>query len=384
MKIPILRVPFDEDDISFIKEGIENVLRSGQLTMNGRVAEFERLFARFCGTRYAVATNSGTSSIEMALRAIGVEGSSVIVPSNTYMATPIAVVKAGAKVVFAECQKENFQIDPDDIERKITPRVKAVIVVHIGGIISPHFDRIKRICEEKGVLLIEDAAHAHGAVFKNKMAGSLALAGSFSFYPTKVFTTAEGGMLTTDSEEIYQKAIVLREHGKADHNRNIHVEFGDNWRFSEIHAVLGIRQMAKSEWILKQRRDIARFYDQRLTGLNGINLVRIPDTVISAYYKYMLYINEDIDRDRLKLVLKNRYDICLPGEVYSDPCHSQPVFGKYPEKVDNNKNDSFPVTDYVCRHHICLPLYPGLARHELEYIVTSLKEAVDECSGNRR
>jgi dTDP-4-amino-4,6-dideoxygalactose transaminase len=381
MNIPILRVPYDESDIRFIKDGIEKVLRSGHLTMNGRVAEFEELFARFCNTKYAVATNSGTSSIEIALRAIGVEGSSVIVPSNTYMATPIAVVKAGAKVIFAECQKENFQIDPDDIERKITPRVKAVIVVHIGGIISPHFDRIKRICQENNIFLIEDAAHAH--VFKNKMAGSLALAGSFSFYPTKVFTTAEGGMLTTDNEQIYRKAIVLREHGKADHKQNVHVEFGDNWRFSEIHAVLGIRQMAKSEWILKQRRNIARFYDQNLAGLNGISLVKIPDEVISAYYKYMVYIDEAIDRGRLKQLLKDRYDICLPGEVYSHPCHSQPVFGKYPEKMDNKKSDSFPVTDYVCARHICLPLYPGLTLRELEYIVASLKEAVYECSRNR-
>ena len=382
MKIPILRVPYSEDDIKFIKDEIEKVLRSGYLTMNGRVAEFEKSFAEFCNTKYAVATNSGTSSIEIVLRAMEVEGSTVIVPSNTYMATPIAVVKAGARVIFAECQKENLQLDPDDIERKIQPDTKGVIIVHIGGIISPHFDKIKKICDKKGLFLIEDAAHAHGATIDNRKAGSLALAGSFSFYPTKVLTTAEGGMLTTDSEEIYKQAIILREHGKADHGYNVHTEFGDNWRFSEIHAVLGIRQMQKAGWILSERRRVAKFYDDGIKKINGINSVVIPSNIYSAYYKYIAYLDEDIKRDELKSILKEKHEIVLPGEVYSDPCHSQPVFKKYPDKMVN-KDDKFPITEYVCKHHICLPLYPGLSEKECEYIISSLKEAANECLSNR-
>ena len=202
MEIPILRIHYSEDDIRFIKDEIDKTLRSGYLTMSKRVQEFENKFSAFCGTRYAVGTNSGTSSLEIILRALGVDGSTVIVPSNTYMATPIAVVNAGGRVIFAECQKENLQIDPDDMEQKIQMNTRAVVIVHIGGIISPHLNRIRDICKKRELLLIEDAAHAHGATIDGEMAGTLGIAGSFSFYPTKVMTTAEGGMLTTDNDEI--------------------------------------------------------------------------------------------------------------------------------------------------------------------------------------
>ncbi len=384
MEIPLLRLQYDEDDISYIRKEIEKVLKSGYLTMGSRVREFEERFADFCGVKYAVATNSGTSSIEIILRAIGVEGSTVIVPSNTYMATPIAVVKAGGRVIFAECRRDDFQLDPDDIEGKIQSDTKGVIIVHIGGIISPHFDRIKEICEKRGLFLIEDAAHAHGATIDGRMAGSLAFAGSFSFYPTKVLTTAEGGMMTTDSGELYKKALILREHGKADHDFNVHTEFGDNWRFSEIHAVLGIRQMEKAGWILDERRKIARFYDERLAGAEGIRLLGIPSNIEPSYYKYIVYLDDRLKRDELKTLMKERYGVSLTGEVYSDPCHSQPVFRKYPDKIANREDDRFPETEYVCRQHICLPLYPGLSEKEAEYVVSSLKEAVNECLDNRR
>jgi len=383
MKIPILRIHYDDDDISFIKNEVEKVLRSGYLTMSERVSEFEKRFADFCGVKYAVGTNSGTSSLEIILRTIGIEGSTVIVPSNTYMATPIAVIKAGGRVIFAECEKENLQIDPDDVERKIQVDTKGVIIVHIGGNISPHLGKIKEICVEKDLFLIEDAAHAHGATIDGKTAGSLSLAGSFSFYPTKVLTTAEGGMITTNNEKIYRKALVLREHGKADHNFNVHVEFGDNWRFSEIHAVLGIQQLNKVDWILKQRRRIAALYDEMLRDVPGIDPVKIPKNVESSYYKYIAFLDEELNRDTLKKNLKEKYGIALTGEVYSDPCHSQPVFKKYPRTMANSQEDTFPITDYVCKRHICLPLYPGLTYEEVEYVVSSLKKCITNLNVNK-
>lgn len=373
MKIPILRIPFTEDEIKSIKEEVDKILRSGYLTMSRNVEEFEERFAKFVGVKYAVGVNSGTSSIEIILRAIGVEGKTVIVPSNTYMATPIAVVHSGGRVVFVECQRENLQLDPDDLEKKIRPDTAAVILVHIGGIISPYFKRIKAICKKNRLFLVEDAAHAHGATINDKMAGSLGLGGSFSFYPTKVMTTAEGGMITTDSKDIYEKAKVLREHGKADHNFNVHTEFGYNWRFSELHAVLGLKQLEKIDWILSERRRIAKLYDEGLKDVEKIKLVKIPENIKSSYYKYIVYLSDDIDRDRLKKKLKNKYEIVLPGEVYSDPCHSQPVFRHYPNSVVNNKGDKFLETEYVCKHHLCLPLYPGLTDDEVNYVVSSFR-----------
>ena len=376
MKIPLLRLPYTSEEIDYIKNEIETVLKSGFLTMSKKVEEFERLFAHFCGTEYALGTNSGTSALEIALRTIGVREGNVVMPSNTYMATPLAAIKAGARVLFTECQVENLQMDPEDLKKKINKDTKAVILVHIGGIISSYFEDIKEICGKHNIPLIEDAAHAHGAEFKGMRAGKLGKCASFSFYPTKVLTTAEGGMLTTDDKKIYEAGLVFREHGKADHGFNIHTEIGDNWRFSELHAVLGIQQMKKADYILSERRRLAKLYDDLLSDNKNIKLINIPVNIKSSYYKYIAYIPEDFSRDIVKKEMKEKYDIMLPGEVYSKPCHSQPVFKKYPDLILNSPEENFSQTDYVCKRHICLPLYPGLKDEEVEYVTNSLKKVL--------
>lgn len=376
LKIPILRLPYTQEEIDFVTKSITEVLKSGYLTMGEKVAQFEKMFAKFVGTRYTIATNSGTSSLEIVLRAIGVEGSSIIIPSNTFMATPIPVIHAGGKVVFADCQRENLQLDPHDLKRKIRADTKGVILVHIGGIISPALDEIKRICDEEGLFLLEDAAHAHGASIDNRQAGSLGIAGSFSFYPTKAIVTAEGGMITTNDEDIYQKSLVLRDHGKAHPDLNVHTEFGYNWRFSELHAVLGIQQMKKADAILAERRRIAHMYDKKLEGVKRTRKLEIPPNIESSFYKYIVFLDDDIDRDAVKRELKERYSVSLTGEVYSHPCHSQPVFKKYPRVMVNDPGDTFPQTEYVSKRHICLPLYPGLTEEEIDYVVDSLRKVL--------
>lgn len=374
--IPILRIPYTTEDIDFIQKGIVEVLQSGYLTMGKKVAQFEEKFSKFTGTKYAIATNSGTSSLEIVLRAMGVEGKSVIVPSNTFMATPVSVIHAGGRVIFADCQIENLQLDPDDLKRKIRSDTKGVILVHIGGIISPHLDEIKNMCDHKGLFLLEDAAHAHGAIIDGRKAGTLGIAGSFSFYPTKVLVTAEGGMITTDDENIYRKAVMLRDHGKADSELNRHDEFGYNWRFSELHAVLGLQQMRKAGAILAERRKLASMYDERLEGMKGITKVRIPSNICSSYYKYIVYLDDNFDRDAVKKEMKNKYGISLTGEVYSYPCHSQPVFRKYPQVLAGDPSDKFPHTEYVAQRHICLPLYTSLTEAEVNQVVDSLKKVL--------
>ena len=376
MKIPILRLEYTEEEIKSIQEGIKAVLKSGYLTMGEKVAEFERAFADFTGAKYTIATNSGTSSLEVILRTIGVAGKTVIVPSNTMMASPAAVVHAGGRVIFADCERENLQLDPKDLKRKLRADTRAVMLVHIGGIISPALYEIKDICDKNGVVLIEDAAHAHGATIDGKQAGTLGLAGSFSFYPTKVIVTAEGGMIVTDDEGIYNKAVSLRDHGRAPDDPNNHVEIGYNWRFSELHAVLGIQQMKKAKKILAERRKIAGWYDKKLEGVKGIKKVKIPANVKSSYYKYIVFLDDNVDRESTKKKLKDKYSVSLTGEVYSHPCHSQPAFKKYPETVANNPADTFPQTENVAKKHICLPVYPGLTEAEVDYIVDSLKRVL--------
>jgi dTDP-4-amino-4,6-dideoxygalactose transaminase len=181
-------------------------------------------------------------------------------------------------------------------------------------------------------------------------------------------------MLVTNEEEIYQKGLVLREHGKANRNFNIHTEVGDNWRLSELHAVLGLQQMRKAQWLLSERRRLASIYDSLLAGYNNIERVEIPDEVKSAYYKYIVYLKKGINRDRIKQILREGFEIQLPGEVYAHPCHKQPLFEKYPTLLANDPKDSFPVTEAVCAQHICLPLYPGLSDDEVTYVVDCLKK----------
>jgi dTDP-4-amino-4,6-dideoxygalactose transaminase len=376
MKIPILRLNYSDREINQIKKEIVEVLKSNYLTMGKKVESFEKKFADYVGAKYAVATNSGTSSLEIILRAIGCEGKSVIVPTITFMATAIAVIHAGAKVIFTDVTKEDLSIDPEDLKKKIRRDTRAVILVHIGGIISSNFYKIKRICEERKIFLLEDAAHAFGASIDEKMAGTLGIAGSFSFYPTKIITTAEGGMITTNNREIYRKARILREHGKKNPNYNIHTEFGYNWRFSELHAILGLQQMRKAKKIIKERQEIARYYDEKLKDVKGLEPIKIPPNIKSPFHKYILYLEKGIEPAKVKKAMLEKYDICLPGEVYREPCHSQPVFKKYPKWILNKSNDTFPSARYVCSRQVCLPLYPGLKKKELEYIVKSFKKAI--------
>jgi dTDP-4-amino-4,6-dideoxygalactose transaminase len=378
MRIPGFDLKYTEEDIRWIRDEFEKILRTGFISIGNHVKQFEDEFAAFSGVPYALATANGTCSIEMILRAIGVQGFTVIVPSHTFMATAVAVIHAGGKVIFTDCQRENFQMDPQDLLRKIRPDTKAVILVHMSGIISPHFDEIKRICDQHHLYLIEDAAHAHGATIDGRKAGSLGVAASFSFFSTKVLTTGEGGMITTADKKILDTCKALRDHGRFGAEPNIHDEFGYNWRPSEFHTVLGLCQLQKVDQILEERRWIARLYDEKIAErkIPKIKLLKIPPKIKSAYYKYILYCEDSIDREELKKRMREDYGVSLPGELFNQACHSQPVFKKYPETVVMDQKDQFPETQYVVRKHFCLPLYLGLKEEQIDYIVDSLEKTL--------
>ncbi len=377
--IPLLKLDYSDEDVEFIQSGVKDILRSGALTMAGKVHEFESSFARWIGCKYAVGTNSGTSSLEIPLRAIGVENKTVICPTNTYMATPIAAVHAGAKVAFVDSEKEHLQMSVESLRKALDqlPDVAAVMVVHIGGIISPDFPAIAALCRDRGIPVIEDAAHAHGATLDGAFAGTLGVAGSLSFYPTKVLVTAEGGMVSTNDEGLFEKAKILREHGKTDHRFNVHSEFGYNWRFSEFHALLGLQQMKVADDILATRRRLAGVYDRLLAGCDGITRIAIPDNIKSAYYKYICYLDPKIDRTEFKKRMLEQFSVSLTGEVYSAPCHSQPVFTRYPHTMVQLRDEAYENADYVTKHHICPPLYPALSDADVEYVAESMKKCLN-------
>jgi len=373
MNIPAARIYFPEEDRKELLEQIDGILRSGQLTLGKYTKEFEERFAQYIGTKYAIAVNSGTSALEIILRALDIGGSSVIVPTNTFFATPASVIHAGGKVVFADIT-DNLWLDPESMKRSIQGDTRAVIVVHIGGIIPPQIGEIQQICKEHSLSLIEDAAHAQGSTLNGKKAGSFGIAAAFSFYPTKVMTSGEGGMITTDDEKVYERALVFRDQGKAGFFGNVHTEMGYNWRMSEIHAAIGLSQFARLEEFIADRRKTARIYDEELTKINGMTPVTIPSEVKSNYYKYIALLKDGIDRASLKKEMKDRYGVGLSGEVYELPCHLQPVF----KDLYGFKGGELPVAEGLCQRQICLPVFAGMTKEQARYVVDSLRRAIQE------
>jgi len=371
MKIPAAKIYFPEEDRKELLRQIDEILASGQLTLGKYTKEFEERFAAYVGTKYAVAVNSGTSALEISLRALDVKGHSVIVPTNTFFATPASVIHAGGEVIFADVT-ENLCIDPESVKENIRKDTKGIIVVHIGGIVAPQIKEIKEICEDHGLFLIEDAAHAHGSTLDGKKAGSFGDAAAFSFYPTKVMTSGEGGMITTDDEKIYRRALVFRDQGKAGFYGNVHVEMGYNWRMSEIHAAIGLSQFARLEEFIEDRRRIAKVYDEELKKIDKVTPIKIPPNVKSNYYKYVALLDDGIDRADIKKELKEKYGVNLSGEVYELPCHLQPIF----KDLYGFKGGEFPVAEDICKRQICLPVFATMTEEQAKYVIDSLREVI--------
>jgi len=370
-KIPLLRLNYSKSEKNFISSGVQEILSSGFLTMSKKIEHFEELFAKFVKVKYAVAVNSGTSALEIPLRALNVEGKSIIIPTNTFMATPIAAIHAGAKVIFSDVLENDLSIDPRELEKKIMKDTVGVIPVHIGGFISPQWKEIKKICDLNNLFIIEDSAHAHGSKINNKFAGSLGLASAFSFYPTKILTTGEGGIITTNNRDLYKKFLILREHGKNNPSYNIHSELGYNWRLPEISGLLGIQQVKKAHGIIKERRKIAALYDEILSDNPNLKLQKIPPTIKSSYYKYIIFVKSK-HRDKIKKIMCKKYGISLPGEVYRNLCHTQPVFKKHSKYIVKKGDQLFTNAKNIASSQLCLPLYPGLKDKEIRYNTNSL------------
>lgn len=387
-QVPILKIPFDQDDRQFLHDGMEDILDSGFLTLGKWTTQFEEMFAEFSGTRYCVAVNSGTAALEVILRALGIEGGSVIVPTNTFLATALAAIHAGNRVIFADSDPDTLALDVADVERRMAADTKAVMLVHIGGIISPAWKDLKGLCDRRGIPLIEDCAHAHGCSIDGRPAGSLGIAGAFSFFPTKVLTTGEGGAIVTDDEDVYRKSMMIRNQGKDPEMGNRISQLGHNFRMSEFNALVATQQMRKVDSLLAERRRVAKFYDGALVNMEGLRPLRPSGP--SGYYKYMVNLAEGIDRGKLKSIMKAEHNVSLTGEVYAELCHDEPLWETftYCGKTRNGsqsvctheggascseRQTVFPNAEYISRSHICLPVYPGLTEEQLSHVVKSFE-----------
>jgi dTDP-4-amino-4,6-dideoxygalactose transaminase len=275
------------------------------------------------------------------------------------------VAHAGGIPRLADVSAGTLALSPETLEAALTPSTAVVVLVHIGGYITPEVDAIRSICDERGVVLVEDAAHAHGASFEGRAAGTFGHAATFSFYPTKVMTSGEGGMITTADERLRDEAIIYRDQGKAGFLGGDHVRMGYAWRMSELHAAVGLIHLSHLDEAIATRRRVAARYDEALARLPGCRPLSIPASSVSNFYKYVALLDPGIDRAGFKREVSERFGVSLSGEVYASPLHRQPVF------ADLDRG-SYPVADDVCARHICLPVHSDMTDDEADYVVESL------------
>ena len=377
MNIPSTKPYFPKEDIKTILRDMETVLRSGRVFNGPFLAAFEKEFARACGTTYAVGLNSCTSALEIILRYYNVEKGEVIVPVNTFLATANAVLYAGGRPVLADIHTETLCLDPAALKRNITKKTKGVIVVHLAGLITPHIKEIRDICHRHNLFLVEDAAHAHGARALGKTAGSLGDAAAFSFYATKVLTSGGvGGALTTSSKKLDTFARSLRFHGE-DKKRGIQDRLGNDWFLSEPQAVIGLSQIQRLPEILKKRSAVARAYNAAFKDLSSVSVFPVPLGFIHSYYKYPLFLKGSLRREQVSEELKKRG--VSAGTSYWPPCHLQPVY----KKMFGYKRGDFPIAESVLERTIALPMYTGMTKEEVAYVIDQVQFVCVFLNGNR-
>ncbi|MDI6807401.1 MAG: DegT/DnrJ/EryC1/StrS family aminotransferase [Candidatus Eisenbacteria bacterium] len=347
-------------------EALKNVIASGWLSQGEQVEKFERKFAAYVGVEHAVAFMNGTVALHSILLALGIgRGDEVIVPSLTFFSTATSVIHAGGTPVFAEVDPESFNLDPSDVERKITKKTKAVMPVHYGG--QPaDMKEILEIAGLRNLLVIEDAAQAHGASYKGKKAGSFGDAAMFSFTPTKNITAGEGGMVTTGDGSLAAKLRLLRNHGQEKQYH--HVVVGYNYRMTELQAAVGIEQLKKLDSINKKKNVNARYLSEKLSKFSGIVPPAIKNDRTHPFTLYTLKIEEALtgfSRTELAEWLGKKG---ISSKVYFPPVHLQPAL-----RYLGYGPDSLPITEGLAAKILSLPCHPSLKREDLEFIVSSVE-----------
>jgi perosamine synthetase len=376
LTVPVYRLPYGASDIAFVQRHVARVLKRGYLTDGGEyVAAFEAEFAAWLGRGQALAVNSATTALELILKAIDVRGHSVLVPTYTFYATPLAVANAGGQVLFADIDRATLALSLASLKKQVRPDTKAVVLVHVAGVITPAVTAIRSWCHSRGLILIEDAACAHGATLRGRRAGTLGDIAAFSFHHSKVLTTGEGGMVVTRRREWLESTRVRRAIG-VDRRRNnweVLVPDGNNYKMHEITAVLGLLHVRRADRILAERRRLARYYDTHINFNDHVQPFAVPKGTKSAYYKYLLRVKEPALKEVIRTQLRDHYKVMLPPNVYDHLCHDQAVTAQLPVL---NAHAAFPESEYMRDHHVCLPMYNGLTSEERKHVVTSLNHVI--------
>lgn len=352
----------DSNEISAVTE----VLKSGILSQGSKVKEFEKKFSNFCKTKFAIATSSGTTALHTSLHSIGIKrDDEVITTSFTFVATSNSIIMQGAKPIFADIEEDTFNIDPVSIESKITDKTIAILPVDLYGQIC-NFKKIKEIANKYGLLILEDACQAIGAESNGKKAGTFGDMGVFSFYATKNITTGEGGMIITNNPLYAKKTQRFINHGQK--NKYEYVDFGYNYRMTEIQAAIGIEQLNKIKKITNKRIENAEYLTNKLKDIEGIQAPKILKGSTHVFHQYTIKVaNFKITRDELFHYLRKRGIYC--GIYYPKPLNLYKFYKKF-----GYKKGDFPVAEKISKQVLSLPIHPLVSKKDLDYIIKTIKE----------
>ena len=373
IKVPFILPQITNDD----KKSINDALQSPMLTDGPILRQFEYAFAKFTGAKYAVGVSNGTSALQLSLKALNIgRGDEVIIPDMTFVATASAVLLTGATPVLVDVNDNDLNISPNSIKNSITSKTKAILPVHFAGKIC-NIMKIKKIAHKHGLFIIEDCAHAIGAKKETKHVGTFGEAGCFSFYPTKNFTTIEGGMVITNSKKIATYVRTVRNHGIT---KSLQQRFskgkpwdydifepGYNYRLDEIRSALGISQLRRIKKMNLQRKNIFKYYNLKLRSIKGITIPVLPPNEEHACHLYVLQIHKEYGMTRNDLFLKLLKN-GIRSSVHYKPLHKFSVFKKL-AKV----HDSLINSKELYKKIISLPLYSQISKNEQDKVIHCIK-----------
>lgn len=375
-KISMAGPHFSEDDRKWIHRELDAIL-DGALSMGPNVHAFEQEFAARVGVRHAIAMSSCTSALEAALLSKGIAGREVIVPAETFIATGMAIHLAGGIPVFAEISESTLCLDLDDTKRRLTQRTAGVILVHMAGLITPNILEFRQFCDDNCLFLIEDAAHSPGACHGGREAGSFGHAGCFSFYPTKVITAGEGGMLTTDDDEIAFFARSFQHRGRDMQSQIEQYSMpGRNVRMTETAALLGRVQLSHLDEFLARRRQVAAIYARELSALPGLRLIMPTTLESSSFWKVPVLLDHSLDRSSITKCMAAA-GVAVDW-AYQPALHLQPVF----RDIYGTTEGQLPRTEDILSRHLCLPCHPRITDEDAMYVARTLMESVRGMSRN--
>ncbi len=362
--IPISRPSITKLEIEYVNEAVT----SGWVSSLGKFVDlFETGFAEFCGAEYAVSTCNGTAAIHLALQAYGIgAGDEVIVPDLSFIATANAVVHASATPVFADVDAETLCLSPESVQACITPQTKAIMPVHLYGH-PAEMDKLMAIAVQNNLIVIEDAAEAHGSTFRGKKVGCLGHCGTFSFYGNKNMTTGEGGAIVTNDADFAKRCKMLRDHAMDHEKRYWHYELGFNYRLTNIQAALGYAQLQRADELLGRRTKIFERYHARLADIEGLSLNRTRSHCTNSYWIVCAEI-DGIDANRRELIMASLKQRNVDSRPYFYPMSDMPYF----EVADT------PVSHDVYQRGINLPTFFDLKDDQIDIVASALRETIND------